>query len=873
MRFSVGEHLGPYEILALIGAGGMGEVWKAHDTRLDRTVALKVSGREFTARFGREARAIAQFNHPHICTLHDVGPDYLVMEYVEGRPILGPLPVDTALKYAVQILNALEAAHCKGIIHRDLKPGNILVTKNGIKLLDFGLAKFLHTSHEPAATTATLSTTRENTTIGTLLYMSPEQLRGEQADARSDLFAFGVVFYEMLTGSRPFKAASQAGVIAAILEREPVPLRSSQPTVPAALERAVDKCLAKAPERRWQTATDLRDQLEWIAADSLQAPAQTVPTSMSVWPWVLIASTLAVIAILGWLRRPGIEGGSVELSFFPPVNASFHWLQAAAISPDGQMLAFVAVSGGKSSLWVRRLDSVAVRQLPGTEGASAPFWSPDARSLAFFAERRLKKVALAGGAPQTLCAASAGRGGAWSPFGVIVFAPVINGNLFVVPDSGGAPVQLTQLDKSRQENAHYWPQFLSDGHRFIYLARSVQPDLSAIQVGSVDRAPNAQDRITLVNTMVSGAYVAPRQGGPAELLFVRHGTLFAQRLDEDRARLEGQPVPIVEGVGASAFVGLADFSASQNGVLVYGNGSSSTSRLTWRSRDGRQTSTLDAPGIYLAPRLSPDGTKLAVTRADPVTANADISIIDTSRGVGSRFTFDPAFDFHPVWSRGGKQILFSSNRFGPFNLFRKDVSGAGEEEQISKSDTTQLAEDWSPDGRFILFLERGPKTAEDLWILSLDRPQKPFPFAQTNASERNGQFSPNGRWIAYDSDETGSYHVYVRSFSGEEQPTSAKWQVSMTGGSQPRWRQDGSEIFYLGADGNLMSVEVKQTPSTFEVSSPHVLFDAGVLAMTNDFSFFYDAAADGKRFLLVATADQGRAGPLSVLTNWQSRLR
>ena len=535
-------------------------------------------------------------------------------------------------------------------------------------------------------------------------------------------------------------------------------------------------------------------------------------------------------------------------------------------------MVLVAVSGGQSQLWVRRLDRAASRPLPGTEGASAPFWSPDNRFVAFFGDRKLKKVALTGGSPQVICDSSAGRGGAWSPRGVIVFAPTINGSLFRVADSGGEPVPLTRFDASRQENAHYWPQFLSDGRRFIYLARSARPDLSTIQLGFADATPESQPRTRLLNSLTSVAFVPRGQGFPSQVLFVRNGTLLAQRFDERSAQVEGEPVSVREGVGAVAFVGLADFSTSQEGTLVYGTGSNSLARLTWWSREGKQLGSLGPPGTYLAPRLSPDGSVLAVTRADPQTGSADVWIMDSARNSESRFTFDPAFDFHPVWSADGKRILFSSNRTGAFNLFEKEVTGRTPERQLSRTDQTQLAEDWSRDGRFALFLDQQANSAQDLWILPLQVPGKPFPFARTGSGKRNGQFSPNGHWIAYDSDETGSYQVYVQAFSGEERPHGAKWQISISGGSQPRWRSDGREIFYIGTDRKLMSVEVSEPNSTFQAATPQTLFDAGVLAI-NDFSFVYDVAPDGKRFLLVTPANQDRAAPLSILTNFRAQLK
>ncbi len=885
MALTNGTRLGPYEILAPLGAGGMGEVYRARDTRLDRTVAIKVlpshlsSNNELRQRFEREARAISNLSHPYICTLHDVGHqdgiDYLVMEFIEGETLAdrlskGALPTDQVLRYGIQISDALDKAHRAGIVHRDLKPGNIMLTKSGTKLLDFGLAKLHGGDPAIASSLTSLPTERhaitaEGAILGTFQYMAPEQLEGREVDARTDMFAFGAVVYEMATGKRAFTGRSQASLIGAILKDEPPAISTIQPMAPPALDRVVKKCLAKVPDDRWQSAHDLTDELKWIAEAGSQAglpapvPARLKRRERLAWIVLTVLLALALLVLLPFtvahLRHGSVETLTSRFFVSAPEKLT---LGTVTVSPDGRRLAFVARdAAGRSLLWVRPLDSLEAQPLAGTDNALHPFWSPDSRFIGFFAREKLKKVEVIGGPPITLCNVERGLGGAWNRDDVIIFAAYTTGGLSRVSASGGEPSPVTTLDSSRQEISHRFTQFLPDGRHFLYFARSAQPENSAIYVRALDQ-PQAK-RIIRADTNV--AY-AP----PGYLLFPREETLMAQAFDAASLELMGAPFRVAEQVGRGQ-TSEAFFSVSDNGVLVYQSGGTTKTQLVWVDRGGKQLGAPGPPGYYRQPALSPDEKRVAISRPDAQTGTLDVWLMDLERGISSRLTFDPANDLSPVWSPDGSRVVFASNRDGPLNLYQKLSSGAGSEEPILKSSDRKYPSDWSLDGRFILYLQNSPNTQWDLWVLPLFGDRQPIPFLQTKFNERRGVFSPDARWIAYDSDESGSYQVCVQSF-----PPGSKWQISSEvgssseGGSSLHWRRDGKELFFLSANGKLMAVEVKASASGVEFSVPRPLFEAHS-------TVGYAVTADGQRFLLNTPVEESASAPITVVMNWTAELK
>jgi serine/threonine protein kinase len=878
MTLSSSTRLGPYEILAPLGAGGMGEVYRARDTRLDRTVAIKVlpshlSGNdEFRQRFEREARAVSSLNHPHICTLYDVGHqdgiDYLVMEFIEGESLAdrlkkGALATEQTLRHAIEIADALDKAHRAGIVHRDLKPGNIMLTKTGAKLLDFGLAKLLGSDSAIASSLTSLPTERhaitgEGAILGTFQYMAPEQLEGKEADPRTDIFAFGAVVYEMATGKKAFTGKSQASLISSIMTSEPPAITSLQPMTPPALDRVVKKCLAKDPDDRWQSARDLMSELKWIAEGGSQgertAPFVARRKSRERLAWiaaaVLLLGLLASLPFtIAHLRHAPVETQTSRFFVSPPEKST---LGTVTVSPDGRRLAFITRdAAGETQLWVRPLDSLAAQPLAGTDDASYPFWSPDSRFIGFFAGRKLKKVEVTGGPPSTLCNAPDGRGGAWNRDDIIIFAPHASSGLSRVSAAGGEPSPVTTFDSSRQEDSHRFPQFLPDDRHFLYFARSAQLENSAIYVGSLDQ-PQAK-RIIDANTNVAYA-------SPGYLLFQRERTLMAQAFDAASLELTGAPFRVAEQVGRGRFNN-AYFSVSDTGVLVYQSGGTAKTHLVWVDRSGTQLGSPGPPGEYSFPALSPDEKRVAIARSDAQAGNGDIWLLDLAQGIPSRFTFDPADEMCPIWSPDGSRIVFASDRDGSLNLYQKLSSGAGSEEAILKSGDDKVPLDWSLDGRFILYTQFGP-AQWDLWVLPLFGDRQPIPFLQTKLEWVFGVFSPDARWIAYQSDESGSYQVYVQSFP----PSGGKWQISSEGGSWPRFRRDGKELFYLAASGKLMAVEVKANASGFEFSAPRPLFEAH----TTD---RYAVTADGQRFLINTPVEESSSAPITVVLNWTAEAK
>ena len=720
MALSAGVRLGPYEIVSAIGAGGMGEVYKATDTRLDRTVAIKVllahvaDDPDLRQRFEREAKTISSLNHPHICTLYDIGQqdgvDYLVMEYLEGETLAarltrGPLPTDQVLRYATEIADALDKAHRKGITHRDLKPGNIMITKAGTKLLDFGLAKL----KQPAAGAGGMSAvptlsaglTMQGTILGTLQYMAPEQLEGTEADARTDIFAFGAVVYEMATGKKAFEGKSQASLIAAILEREPPPISVLQPVSPPAMDQIVKTCLAKDPEDRWQSAGDLGRQLKIIqtgSPPSVAAPTVAARKSRERLSWG-VAGVLAVLAIalaVPYVTREPADITTVRFA----IEAASSAPNQFALSPDGRLLAFVGEAGvGGAGLWIRAVEALEARALPGTEGAAYPFWSPDSQFIGFFAGGQLKKVAVSGGPPETLCEVGAvSPGGTWNRDDVIVFAGGAEGfRLYRVSASGGEPSPVTEVDRSLHL-AHVWPQFFPDGRRFLFFAARPGGDDNGIYVGSLDSS-----EVQRVMAAESMARYAP----PGYLLYAREGTLMAQPFDAGAVQLTGDPVRVVDQVNTNPATRLVGFSVSENGELAYrGGGREAGTQLVWFDRSGELLGEASQPGLYNNPALSPDETRVAVERREITSADADIWILDLTRGTTSRFTFEPGSDQFPTWSPDGREIAFGSTRSGRGDLYRKNASGTGEAELLLESETLKVPMEWSQDGAWLSFYDR-----------------------------------------------------------------------------------------------------------------------------------------------------------------------
>lgn len=892
MALTSGTKLGPYEIQSQLGAGGMGEVYRARDTRLDRTVAIKVlashlsSSPELKQRMEREARAISALSHPNICHLYDIGTDngidYLVMEFLEGETLAdrlrkGAIPLSETLKMAIAIAEALAFAHQNGIVHRDLKPGNIMLSKAGAKLMDFGLAKSAAADAPGPATGAPLLSavrtmteaspmaplTTAGAVIGTIQYMSPEQIEGKPADARSDLFALGAVLYETLTGARPFQGKSQISVASAILEQNPEPVSAVQPLTPPPLEYVVSTCLAKNPDERFQNAHDIALQLRWIAqnwaAQSGRAAVKSTGATSRArerLAW-LLASAFALVlvaSVLWWLSSRQKENTSY---FSAPLAFE---AQDVAISPNGHTVVIVGHSESERSnlLWTYEPGSQEATRIPNTEGANFPFWSADGRSLGFFADGKLKRLDLAGGPVQTLCDAPTGRGGTWNKDGVILFTPsgLLGVGLYRISASGGTAVQISSPDKNLKEDSHRWPFFLPDGVHYLYSAINLsgQKELHSIYLGSL----NSIERHLIVRAKGNAAYV-----DPGYLLFYKDQTLFAQDFDGKSFKLNGEPVPIFTDIGFAPRISKAAFSASSRGLLVAEKvGESAISQLTWFDRRGHEIGTATKPAVYGNIALSPNGIMVASDTTEAASQNTDIYTYDINSGEAKRLTFDPAIDSMPIWSPDGKQLVFADNRASRFDLYLKNSNGGQEEKAIPQEGSDRFPSDWSRDGKHILY-ERGA----DLWYVSIPE-LKPTEFLKAASTLRTAQFSPDDRWVAYSSNESGKWEIYITSFPEAH----GKWQVSNAGGTQPRWRGDGKELFYLSPDNKLMAVSVK-TGTNFDAGTPTVLFQAYLResALATSEQFLYDVSRDGQKFL-INTQLKSAITPMSVVLNWMSEM-
>jgi eukaryotic-like serine/threonine-protein kinase len=863
----------------------MGEVYKARDTRLERTVAIKVlpahlsSSEEVRQRFEREAKTISQLSHPHVCALYDVGNqdgvEYLVMEYLEGetladRLLKGALPTEQTLRFGIEIADALDKAHRQGIVHRDLKPGNVMLTKSGVKLLDFGLAKAVAPAKQPSGMTslptmASSPLTQEGTILGTFQYMAPEQLEGKEADARSDIFAFGAVLYEMATGKKAFAGSSQASLISAIMKEDPTPIAALQPMTPPALDRVVKTCLAKDAEDRFQTAHDAKLQLQWIAemGSAAGVPAPIVARRRSrerlAWTGFAIAALAAALFAAGYLRRaPRPERGIRATLPFPEKM----FLGELALSPDGNRLAFTASKVGmEPALWVRDLDGSSAQPVAGAENAYFPFWSPDSRSIGFFAAGKLKRVDASGGAILTVCDAVRGVGGTWNRDGTIVFAPAPTSALYQVAAGGGKPVPVTKLDASRHEAAHRYPQFLPDGRHFLYMAGNLggatDDPANAIRVGSLD---GSVDKL-LVKTLSNAGYAS------GYLLYGRDGTLLAQRFDTSKLEVRGEPVPAVPKIGLSSWHSNWLFSASENGRLVAAPVFAPPSRLVWFDRNGKETGSIGEPAPFGNLRLSPDGRKVAADVYDPVHDTSDIWIYDAETGMGAKFVFGQAHETNPVWSPDGSRVVFVSDRkakSGRGDLWMKPLDG-GKEEIFTESEDARTPEDWSKDGRFIscnVIPARGKRDYE-VWVVDTAEQNRVAPFATGALAAVSSRFSPDGRWIAYASNESGRFDVYVRPF-----PSGAgTWQVSTAGGGSPVWRRDGKELFFVSLDSKIMAVSV-EADSKFHAGTPVVLFPLRASGGTAN----YDVSHDGQRFLVNSPASDIASPPIDLFVHWTALL-
>jgi Tol biopolymer transport system component/predicted Ser/Thr protein kinase len=887
MPLAANSRLGPYEIVSLLGAGGMGEVFRARDTRLDRTVAIKICTAQFTERFEREARAISSLNHPHICALYDIGREgtveFLVMEYLEGESLearlrKGPLPIEEALHIAIQIAGALDAAHRQGMVHRDLKPGNVMLTRGGAKLLDFGLAKIKEAARisdsDATQPAPHRPITVQGTILGTLYYMSPEQLEGKEADARSDIFSFGAMLYEMVTGRKSFERSSQASAITAIMSIDPPPVSTLQPLASPALDRVVRKCLAKSPDKRWQNAGDLFSELEWIAESGseagLPAPAAAKRRSRERMAW-LAAGVAAVLllALAVWiaihLRNEAGPPATVQFEIPVPDQLRFTVYQIPAVSPDGQRIAFTASASqiASSRLFVRPLNAVTATEIP-IPGFSAdyPFWSPDSQQIAFHSGGTLQKVDTSGGPPVTICGDCAGYGGTWNREGVILFTNSTTRTLSRVSAAGGDAKPLRPL--AQGETAQMWPEFLPDGKHYLYLSLGNGPNTQGIYGASLE----SNDRTFIVASATQAAWL---QSG--QLLFTRGSVLMAQPFDLSSLKLSGDPRPVADHIELAATMGqfpAATFAASPSGVVVWRHTKPiPPSSLQWFDRNGKKLATVGEPADYSNPGLSPDDHKLAVCIRDPQTGTRDIWIFDLLRGGKTRLTFDPADDIDPIWSPDGTRIAFTSDRSGQRNIYWKPADGSGPEELlVGSKEGQENVEDWSRDGKYLIY-NYVPGNRAALRVLPLVGDRKPVTYLDTAFYTQQSQFSPDGRWVAYYSNESGTKEVYVQGFSLDPSQPRGKWQISTAGGELPRWRRDGKELYYhFGTQ--YFAVDVKTDGPSFVAGVPKALFEAHAVGTTGSGGSPYVVTSDGQRFLILATTDEkAPSAPIDVVVNWR----
>jgi len=889
VTLATGERLGPYEILEPIGSGGMGQVYQARDTRLGREVAIKISSARFSEGFEREARSIAALNHPNICQLYDVGPNYLVMELLAGptlaeRIMRGTIPEDEAIRIARQITDALEAAHAKGIVHRDLKPGNIKILPDGtVKVLDFGLAKVVNASSassspadtENSPTLSLASGTEAGVVLGTAGYMSPEQARGKPVDKLADIWAFGVVLYEMLAGERLFKGEDASETLAAVIKEEP-----KLDAVPVRVRHLLRLCLQKDPRKRLRDIADARlllDNAVPVASEGAVASVHSRRLKVA-WAIAALGGLVALAAVpfsLAHLREKPSVAEPVRFQISMPEKVTLGG-GAFSVSPDGRKLIFAGVAAdGTRRLYVRALDSLDARPLQGTEGAGpySPFWSPDSRFVGFSLGNKYMKIDVTGGPPQTLCELPGTLGAsAWGPNGLILVMSNPGGTN-QIPEAGGIPVPVTLPDPSRQEQYHGRPAFLPDGRHFLYLRFSTNPEFLGTYIGSLDAKPQDQNLRRLLPGRFGVNYVPSSDPAIGYVLFERDGTLMAQTFDNRKLELTGQPIPIADQIGNNAAIS-AFFWSSENGVLAFRRGGQEGNQLTWIDRNGNVTGRFGDATLYADLALSIDGTRAAFLRPDQ---QSDIWLYEFARGTTTRFTFGPSIDRNPVWSPDGNRIAFASNRGGHFDLYQKSANGAGEDELLFKSDQDKIPTSWSHDGRFLIFQSIDPKTQNDIWVLPMEGDRKAVPFLRTEFNEGQAGLSPDGRWIAYASFESGRPEIYVRPFSppGSAEGTSAsgKWQISKSGGALARWRGDSKELFYV-ENQRIMAVDISGN-SSVQAGIPQPLFNLAtpVNSPANPVGNL-QITTDGKRFLTVQPQQQTAGeSQITVVLNWPALLK
>ncbi|MEI6669887.1 MAG: protein kinase [Acidobacteriota bacterium] len=874
-----GEHLGPYDVLAKLGAGGMGEVYRARDNRLNREVAIKILPEALAAdplalaRFERETQAVAALSHPNILSIHDVGVErgvpYAVMELLEGQTLRdqmsgGPIAPRKAIEYALQIAAGLGAAHARAITHRDLKPENVFVTRDGhVKILDFGLAK--QCSAVPVEGTAVDTRhleTGPGMVLGTVGYMAPEQVRGHEVDPRADIFAFGAVLYELLAGRRAFQGATPADTASAVLSQDPPELATMTAVqVPPALDRIVRRCLEKNPDERFHSARDVAFALEAISGSGI-ATIQTLSSgargSRPVLAWVACGViVLGALAGLSWWRSAKPNAPAMYFSAPFPIAA-----RDIAVAPNGHTVAVVGrrESARRDAIWLYELGSQDATKLANTEGATCPFWSPDGRFLAFFADGQLKKILVAGGPAQTLCDADSGRGGTWNKNGVIVFSPsgALQTGLYRIPDTGGVPpTKISSPDASRGEDSHRWPVFLPDGKHYLYLAATFGGggDADSLFMGLLD----SDEKRFVVKTPANAVYASP-----GYLIYYRDRTLFGQRFDPTSLALTGEPVAILTDVQYLSRIAKVALAVSEDGRLFAQKSSeASLSRLTWFDRKGNETGAVGAPDNYANVALARDGRFVAVDKTDNTNQNDDVWTYDTRGERAMRLTFDPGNDAEPVWSPDGARVVFSSNRRHQFDLYVKNTDGSQAEQLIAHGDADSSPSDWSRDGRFILYTG-----GRDLWILTFPE-LKSRRLVKAVSAVKGGQFSPDGKWVAYASNETGKWEIYVTDFPDAK----GKWQVSVAGGEQPRWAGDGKEVFFLAPDDKIMAAPVKAGTS-FDHGTPVALFQVTPRdTVATHEQANYDVDPTGQRFLVNTQVKKSESQPFSIVLNWDAALK